>query len=101
MAAILLHSQKVLTMDFPIRYALSITFQYNTINFFVQGNPMRELCITCPHAIFHLRFSGGTKCFHPFIDAPFVPDETDEHYEFFFKMKMEILRAWAELKDID
>jgi hypothetical protein len=84
-------------MDFPIGYALSLSYQHTSIDFFVQGNPDGELCITCPHTIFHQRFSGGTKCFHPFISAPFIPDETDEHYEFFLNMKMEILKAWAEL----
>ena len=89
--------QQSAIMKFPVGYALSMDYNYTSIYFFVQGKPEGELCITCPHTIFHLRFNGGTKCFNSFIDAPFVPDETDEFYEFFFKMKMEILRAWAEL----
>ena len=84
-------------MKFPIGYALSLDYNYTTIDFFVQGEPEGELCITCSHTIFHLRFSGGTKCFHPFISAPFIPDKTDENYEFFVKMKMVILKAYAEL----
>lgn len=86
-------------MKFPVGYPLSISFNNMNIAFSVQGEPEGELCITCLHTIFHLRFSGGTKCFHPFISAPFVPDETDEHYAFFFDMKAEILRAWGELKE--
>jgi hypothetical protein len=86
-------------MKFPIGYALSLDYNYTTIDFFVQGEPEGELCITCLHTIFHQRFSGGTKCFHPFISAPFIPDETDENYEFFVKMKMVILKAYAELSN--
>jgi hypothetical protein len=86
-------------MKFPVGYALSLDYNHNTIDFFVQGEPEGELCITCPHTIFHLRFSGGTKCFHPFISAPFIPNETDENYAFFVNMKMVILKAYAALNE--
>ncbi len=86
-------------MKFPVGYALSLDYNYTAIDFFVQGEPAGELCITCPHTIFHQRFSGGTKCFHHFISAPFIPNETDENYEFFVKMKMTILKAYAELNE--
>jgi hypothetical protein len=86
---------------FPVGYALSFDYNYTTIDFFVQGEPEGELCITCPHTIFHLRFNGGTKCFHHFIDAAFIPDETDEFYEFFVQMKTLILKAYAELNELE
>lgn len=87
-------------MKFPVGYALSLEYNYTTIDFFVQGEPEGELCITCPHTIFHQRFGGGTKCFNPFISASFIPNETDEHYQFFVKMKMVILKAFAELNEL-
>jgi hypothetical protein len=96
----LLPIQQTSVMKFPVGYALSFDYRYTAIDFFVQGEPEGELCITCPHTIFHLRFNGGTKCFHPFTDAPFVPDETDEHYQFFFDMKATILTAWGELQSV-
>jgi len=88
-------------MKFPVGYTLSLEYDYTTIHFTVQGEPESELCITCLHTIFIQRFSGGTKCFHPFVSAPFIPDETDEHYDFFVNMKMEILKAYSELKELE
>lgn len=85
-------------MDFPVGYALSLNYQQANIDFFVQGSPQGELCITCQHPIFSQRFSGGTKCFHPFMTAPFLPDETDEHFAFFAAMKALVLREYEELQ---
>ncbi len=84
-------------MNFRNGYPLSFTYQHQEIPFTVQGEPNGELCITCAHTLFIQRFNGGTMCFHPFTSAPFLPDETDEHYEYFRLMKMTILKAYAEL----
>lgn len=86
-------------MQFPAGYPLSFTHQHTEIPFTVQGEPDGNLCITCEHLLFIQRFNGHTKCFHPFISAPFIPDETDENYAYFFAMKMKILKEFSKLRD--
>ncbi len=86
-------------MQFPAGSLLSFMHQHTEITFTVGGEPDGDLCITCEHPLFAQRFNGHTKCFHPFISAPFTPDPTDENYDYFLAMKMEILKAHAELKE--
>ena len=88
-------------MKFPIGYALSFSHNNMDIDFFVQGEPEGELCITCQHPLFSQRFNGGTKCFNPFISAPLLPNETDANYAFFLNMKLVILKAYSELSQQD
>ncbi len=84
-------------MKFPVGYALSFSFQHQDIDCFVQGDPAGELCITCHHPVFVQRFSGGTKCFDPFVSAFYIPDPSDENYDFFTNLKLAILKASSEL----
>ena len=88
-------------MQFPAGYALSFIHHHTEVLFTVQGEPDGDLCITCEHTLFVQRFSGHTKCFHPFISAPFVPDPTDENYDYFYNLKAGILKAYSELTQHD